>query len=96
MSITSDKTEVVKAEGKPTTGGPIVKDVWTVSSGDYTPKFIIKACILTGGTTLKYKLRLDDTADAVVFEAEGRSIVIGDVISAIETGTTATSVTWLG
>lgn len=96
MSITTDKTEEVKTQLKPSIGGPVVKDVWTVSDGDYTPKFLIKSCLLTGGVALKYKLRLDDTADVVTFEAEGRLIVIGDVISAQETGTTATSVTWYG
>lgn len=99
MSVSSNKTAAVKSEQKPGTGAPVVKDAWTVSGGDYTPQFNIKgALLISSGNTeadLKYKLRQDDTADVVTL-ATNVIHPIGDLISAEQTGTTATTVIFFG
>lgn len=101
MSITTLTREEFQSAQKLNSGAPVVKDKWTVADGDYVKpdNFVIKGCLLTHASTtpltLNYTLKLDDSADAVPFLPN----VIhpcGDLQTALQSGTTATTVYFFG
>lgn len=79
-------------------GSYSVKDVWTVSGGNYTPKFKIQGFILVKGSdataAIACKFTEDETSDVLTLPTG--VIIRGQVISALQTGTTATTVIFLG
>jgi hypothetical protein len=88
---------VTDRQGNYTKDVPTVKDVWTVSEGNYAPKFKIRAFILqkSGEASANVNLKFTDDDSADVMELATNVEHLGQVSMAYAANTDATSVIFL-